>query len=224
MVDYSKVPSNAEHLNYFIKEYGLQRYLEIGVCGYQDKRYAGATWFNMRVAHKDGVDPAGDPANYHMTSDVFFSSIQPDETWDIIFIDGDHTYAQVSRDLKNSLNHLSDGGFIVMHDVYPHPNLVLKCNPYPAIFSHTWCVIADHSLTRTDLNFYLINTWPGRAIAVIRKAKAPRQLKKIKGYVVGKPINWDRVTTMKEEIFDTVLDGDTYKEFFSVKKESSQTG
>jgi len=54
-----------------------------------------------------------------MISDKFFNTISEDQKYDIIFIDGLHEKEQVLRDVFNSLNHLSDGGTIVMHDCSP---------------------------------------------------------------------------------------------------------
>ena len=42
--------------------------------------------------------------------------------WDIIFIDGLHISTQVEKDVKNSLNHLSKHGIIVLHDCNPFLN------------------------------------------------------------------------------------------------------
>jgi len=212
-----QVFSNAYHLNHLIKVYGYKRYLEIGVCGYQEKSRAGATWHDMRVVQKDGVDPMGEPANYHMTSDDFFANIADDDRWDIIFIDGDHGYKQVVRDLDNSLKHLADGGLIVMHDVYPHPNLVAKGPPFPKAFSEIWCAIADFSLTREDLYFSLVEIPVGRAIAIVRKVDH-RTIPKVRSYNVGHPLNWVIVTDMKHRIFDEVLDNDKFLEVFNGQK------
>ena len=52
------------------------------------------------------------------TSDIFFENIDKDQKFDIIFIDADHTYEQVVKDINNSMKHLSANGVIIMHDVY----------------------------------------------------------------------------------------------------------
>ena len=51
-------------------------------------------------------------------SDKFFETCN--EKYDLIFIDGSHDYSQSKRDLGNSLGHLNDGGYIVMHDINNH--------------------------------------------------------------------------------------------------------
>jgi hypothetical protein len=59
-----------------------------------------------------------------MTSDEFFAQLKDDHPkYDVIFIDGLHLSWQVKRDIENSVKHLSDNGFIVLHD----------CNP-PSLF------------------------------------------------------------------------------------------
>jgi hypothetical protein len=105
-------------INYLIDKYNLVNYLEIGVFKGENIREVIAT-------HKDGVDPSAEgfqapEVNYPITSDEFFDLIKGhDIKYDIIFIDGLHHADQVDIDIKNSLNHLVDDGFIVMHDCNP---------------------------------------------------------------------------------------------------------
>ena len=54
-----------------------------------------------------------------MTSDKFFSI--DDRKFDIIYIDGDHTYEFTKRDADNAWDRLEDGGTIIGHD-YLHRN------------------------------------------------------------------------------------------------------
>lgn len=56
---------------------------------------------------------------YKMTSDDFFAQLPEDKKYDVVFIDGLHTEEQAGRDIVNSLNHLNNGGFIVVHDCLP---------------------------------------------------------------------------------------------------------
>lgn len=48
-------------------------------------------------------------------SDAFFE--QNKKKYGVVFIDGDHGYAQSQRDLRNSLEVVEEGGFILMHDI-----------------------------------------------------------------------------------------------------------
>lgn len=106
-------------INYLIEKYKLINYLEIGV-------FQGENIRKIKASHKDGVDPGAEgyvvpEVNYHMTSDAFFDLIKgyEDIKYDIIFIDGLHHADQVTKDIENSLNHIVDGGFIILHDCNP---------------------------------------------------------------------------------------------------------
>ena len=65
---------------------------------------------------KIGVGPVPG-GNRKMTSDKFFENNI--EKFDCIFIDGLHEYAQVKRDIENSLNFLEPNGVILLHDCLP---------------------------------------------------------------------------------------------------------
>lgn len=53
----------------------------------------------------------------HQSSNEFFAEY--DEQFDLIFIDGDHSYEQVLTDVENSLGHLNEDGLICLHDTLP---------------------------------------------------------------------------------------------------------
>lgn len=100
-------------LNYLVDKYKLDSYLEIG-C--QNK----ANNFNkIKARVKYCVDPDRNAkADFVGTSDSFFANVVG--TWQLIFIDGDHTKEQVKRDFENSLKVLDEGNsFIVLHDTLP---------------------------------------------------------------------------------------------------------
>jgi hypothetical protein len=54
---------------------------------------------------------------FEKSSDEFFS--QFNEQVDLIFIDGEHSYYQVVKDVENSLKLLKNDGLIVLHDCNP---------------------------------------------------------------------------------------------------------
>lgn len=102
-------------------------YLEIGV-------YMGSTFHSIVAHSKTAVDPdfvfdleaaEADPekANckyFEMSSDAFFSTIAGTvPKFDLVFIDGLHTFDQTLRDLLNSVMLLREGGIIVIDDVMP---------------------------------------------------------------------------------------------------------
>jgi hypothetical protein len=106
-------------INYLIEKYKLVNYLEIGV-------FQGENIRKVKAFHKDGVDPGAEgyvvpEVNYPMTSDDFFNLLKGHEDikYDIIFIDGLHHADQVKKDIRNSLNHIVEGGFILLHDCNP---------------------------------------------------------------------------------------------------------
>lgn len=98
-------------------------YLEIGVRNPDDN-------FNkIRASEKYSVDPgidfAENPVDFPMTSDEFFEAVaagkvlRPNIKFDVIFIDGLHLAEQVDRDIQNSLDFITDDGFIILHDCNP---------------------------------------------------------------------------------------------------------
>lgn len=116
-------------INYLIEKNNYKSYLEIGY-------FKGWSFDRVKCENKIAVDPypcktveqEQFPSDvgivdeqgiiWKQTSDVFFKN-EADQKWDIIFIDGLHEASQVSRDLYNSINHLAEGGTIVMHDCNP---------------------------------------------------------------------------------------------------------
>lgn len=110
-----------EIINKIIKDRGAKKYLEIGV-------YTGQCIREIKVEHKDGVDPGSEghvapEVTHRMTSNEFFESLDKDFKYDVIFIDGLHHSEQVDIDIDNSLNHLVDNGVIVLHDCSPEEEL-----------------------------------------------------------------------------------------------------
>ena len=99
------------------------KYLEIGVSN-------GSTFYNIVCQTTIGVDPYNKDMLYPMKSDEFFEIISSDETFDLIFIDGDHECTQVLRDIDNSIKHLSETGIIFIHDTKPHTELMQR-SPMP---------------------------------------------------------------------------------------------
>lgn len=95
-------------INFLIKKKNYKSYLEIG-C-HQDEV------FSLVNIDKVGIDPMSG-GNFRGTSDEFF--IQNKKKFDCIFIDGLHIYEQVIKDIKNSINFLSENGTIILHDCLP---------------------------------------------------------------------------------------------------------
>ncbi len=99
-------------INYIICSHPLGTnlsYLEIGTASNQ-------TFNAIPIINKTGVDPDMG-GNIRLTSDDFFKS--QNKNFDLIFIDGLHTYEQVKKDFINSLAVIKDGGVIVLDDMIP---------------------------------------------------------------------------------------------------------
>ncbi|SHN65184.1 class I SAM-dependent methyltransferase [Desulfovibrio litoralis] len=126
------------------ERYDAIKYLEIGVC-------TGDTFLNVDMPYKVAVDPnfqfehqqyATDNIKFFpVTSDDFFNSLAENSlelpsifknnndekiTFDIIFIDGLHTFEQSFRDFENSLKYSHENTIWIIDDTVP-------CDPYSAI-------------------------------------------------------------------------------------------
>lgn len=104
---------HSEVINHIIEKKGFKSYLEIGIHN------RASNFDRVKCKFKIGVDP--DPrcmANFQGTSDEwFYDSLI---NFDIIFIDGLHTWQQVKQDLENAIACLNSGGIILLHDTSPH--------------------------------------------------------------------------------------------------------
>ena len=103
-------------INTLISKYYCQSYLEIGV---QD---SNCNFDKINCEFKFAVDPSPRKhCDFIGTSDDFFDLFKEakNDPYDLIFIDGLHHCDQVMRDIKNSLDHLSLDGTIVLHDCLP---------------------------------------------------------------------------------------------------------
>lgn len=98
--------------------HGLPRarsYLEIGV-------EHGFTLENVDVEQRWGVDPAPTfdlsrlPKGvrfFKETSDEFFQQLEQGTCFDVVFLDGLHTFEQTYKDLLNTLAHLREGAVLI---------------------------------------------------------------------------------------------------------------
>ncbi len=85
-------------------------YLEIG-CDRDE------VFDSVPVDKKVGVDP-NRGGTIKTTSDAFFRSNK--DRFDVIYIDGLHTYEQVHKDVANAMRCLNPGGWVILHDLLPH--------------------------------------------------------------------------------------------------------
>jgi GT2 family glycosyltransferase len=117
------IEASARRLNALASRLGCTSYLEIGVS-------TGHTFLQVSVEYRTGVDPFFnfDYETYHdgiktklisATSDAFFSGLDPSQKYDLIYLDGLHTYDQTYRDLQNALLHSHERTAILIDDTWP---------------------------------------------------------------------------------------------------------
>ena len=146
-------------IEYLIKKNNYTNYLEIG-CD-QNQLFS-----KVIIDNKIGVDPVSG-GNIRKTSDDFFK--ENNDKFDIVFIDGLHTYEQVKKDILNSVNCLNVNGIILVHDCMPDslgkqavPRYKMQWN------GDVWKAIVDLR-QKEDLDIYTCEMDQG--IGIITKKK-----------------------------------------------------
>jgi len=159
-----KITRRTHIINYLIKNNSYERYLEIGV------RNPNLNFNKIKCKYKEGIDPNPDSCcKYVMTSDEFFKTKAMNKTYDIVFIDGLHLCDQVLKDVKNSLEHLSDNGVIVLHDCNPIKKKHQEANrgTNKKWNGTVWKAFAILRMTMKDLDMYVVDVNQG--CGVIKK-------------------------------------------------------
>lgn len=114
---------SARRLNTLAAKIGGRRYLEIGVNN-------GATFRDITIAERTGVDPDFRFNTSEViddftrliptTSDDFFTAEPLFPLYDVVFIDGLHTFEQVVRDFANTLLRTHRQSVILLDDTIPN--------------------------------------------------------------------------------------------------------
>ena len=165
--DWKSLPSRTEIIQNIINKKNYEKYLEIG-CDKDDN------FSKIQAKIKIGVDPQRG-GTIRMTSDEFFK--KNNEIFDIIFLDGLHTYEQTIKDIQNSLSIISDKGVILIHDCLPKKiwNQIV-----PRVYGHwngdVWKAIV-HSRTFDQADTYTIIADHGLGIIFKRKNRNLLNLK-----------------------------------------------
>ena len=152
-------------IKYLINKYNYIDYLEIG-CD-QDQLFS-----KIDIQNKVGVDPVSG-GNLRKTSDEFFKA--NNKKFDLVFIDGLHTYEQVKKDIMNSLDCLKENGVVLVHDCMPDCMSKQAVPRYRMTWNgDVWKAIVDlrHN---SDLNIYTCEIDQG--IGIIKKEKNTSILK-----------------------------------------------
>jgi hypothetical protein len=161
-------------INSVLNKFDLDKckYLEVGV----DNNFV----FNsipLKMENKIGVDPQKG-GTHRMTSDNFFQNNK--KLFDVIFIDGDHSYKQARKDFLNSVNCLNKNGIIIIHDVLPRSYYEQKVPQMIDIWKgDVWKLIAEIYDSQSKKKIIIANIDCGIAFIKIYKGF---QLKKSKKY------------------------------------------
>ena len=152
-------------IKYLIEKNRYSDYLEIG-CD-QDQLFS-----KIEIQNKTGVDPVSG-GTIRKTSDDFFR--ENNKKFDIIFIDGLHTYEQVKKDIINSVNCLKENGIILVHDCMPDSLSKQAVPRYKMQWNgDVWKAIVDLR-QKENLDIYTCEIDQG--IGIISKKKNSSQLK-----------------------------------------------
>ena len=157
--DWSKYPSRVHIIQEIINLKNFNNYLEIG-CD-QDENFS-----QINIKNKIGVDPKSG-GTHRMTSDIFFKNNK--DKFDVIFLDGLHTYEQTIKDINNAIQNIQDDGVILIHDCLPKKiwNQIV-----PRIYGHwngdVWKAIVE---ARTYKNIDTFTCIADHGLGVILKRK-----------------------------------------------------
>lgn len=223
---------NHDILNFLIQKFDLKTYLEIGVRAYK-------TFDNVVCDHKVAVDPApqgersgGGIVLHKKTSNDFFNEIKDSNTkFDLIFIDGDHSYEAVRDDLESATKFVSPKGFIVLHDIDPpaekwqgKPKLVggPGTRNLAAPLGECWKAMVERRIVNQDIKVFTVKCdenelhvpqneqSPGSGcetgLAVCKFVESNKDLQEF----VGLEINWDLLNKNRQ----VLLNRHTMEEFY----------
>ena len=152
-------------IDYLIKKYDYKDYLEIG-CD-RDQLFS-----RIKLENKIGVDPYSG-GNVRKTSDDFF--LENNKTFDLVFIDGLHTYAQIKKDILNSVKFLNINGIILVHDCLPNTMSKQAVPRYKMQWNgDVWKAIVD---LRQDHDLDIYTCEMDQGIGIIKKNKNTSVLK-----------------------------------------------
>jgi hypothetical protein len=174
----------AERINRIAELIGAKRYLEVGVCD-------GATFLKVQIPYKVAVDPVFQfDVRQHADQNTLFYTLPSDEyfrttgkeVFDLIYLDGLHTFEQTLRDFINSLSYAHEKTVWVIDDTVPHDN-------FAALPDQTRCALLRQRATghldwswmgdvfkvilfiRSGMKFYDFKTFQGHGQTVVWKTE-----------------------------------------------------
>lgn len=178
-------------INHYLSKKSYSKYLEIGV-------HTGNTLRCIDANLKNSVDPNPDsPADFHITSDEFFSKIAPtfEYKYDVIFIDGLHHTEQVDRDIENSLKYLEEDGVVILHDCNPISEMRQRVPADFDIWEYGW----NGDVWKSIFKFRLNNSYKNYKVFVIDSDEG---LGVIKPNQIGEELKLKMPNTLDYEFLD----------------------
>lgn len=147
-------------------------YLEIGV--------SDNDVFNtipLSIENKTGVDPLKG-GTHRMTSDEFFKNNK--KRFDVIFIDGLHTFEQCKKDFLNCLKYIKKDGIIIFHDMLPRNSFEEAVPRKSLIWNGDVWKLAVEIASSTQNNFRIANIDRGVGIFKFKDNFELKDIKTIK--------------------------------------------
>lgn len=140
-------------INHIISKRKYKNYLEVGVqYGHNFRDINLPRESKTAVDIKTQILDFEHFLDFEMTSDEFFK--QNTNKFDIIFIDGYHSFEQSYQDVNNAMSCLNEGGTIVCHDCYPTTEELASLNFMGTVYK----TILKLQMTRNDLDIFVVNT------------------------------------------------------------------
>lgn len=147
-IDWRKIPYNRiSFINTAVQNFKNCRYLEIG-CE------SNICFDSISAKFKIGIDPI-QGGNIRTSSDEFF--LNNKINFDVIFIDGLHTYEQVRKDVINSIKFLTIGGYIFIHDLTPRNFMEENVPRLQAVWTGDIWRIALELIQTDNIKFFIVN-------------------------------------------------------------------
>jgi hypothetical protein len=109
---------------------------------------------------------------FHLkSSDEYFKTLSDDVTFDVVFIDGDHSHEQSLKDFMNVKDRVIEDGFIFLHDTYPFDEKYITPEACGEVYK-TAQYIKENLIDEFEILTLPIN--PG--VTMIKKMKRNKQL------------------------------------------------
>lgn len=171
-------------INHLIYKFNYNDYFEIGVGD-------GSNFNLIKIKNKFGIDPEPYKESksknvYLMTSDEYFDYIiQPNQKFDLIFIDGSNLENQVTKDINNSIKHLNKDGCIIIKNCNPTNKVYQRENfynngQYLPWNGTTWKSYAKLRMNNPNLSMRVINCEWGIGIIKFGRQKCYSKIDNLK--------------------------------------------